>query len=117
MPAMFALCDKVIANPAVATFSALGAFATLLLVDFAGPLRVRVEDQAVLALASGVLVCFGTLASRETWLAALGMALVAFFVVFTSVVSSALTAATTALLLAFILAVCSALPYPRSPTG
>jgi uncharacterized membrane protein YccC len=115
MPAMFALCDKVIANPAVATFSALGAFATLLLVDFAGPLRVRVEDQAVLALASGVLVCFGTLASRETWLAALAMALVAFFVVFTSVVSSALTAATTALLLAFILAVCLRAPISSIP--
>ena len=57
MPAMFALCDKVIANAAVATFSALGTFATLLLVDFTGPLRVRLEDQAALALASGVLVC------------------------------------------------------------
>jgi hypothetical protein len=71
MPAAFALGDKVIANPPLATFSALGAFAMLLLVDFSGPIRVRLENQAALALASGVLVCVGTLASRAAWLAAL----------------------------------------------
>ena len=36
MPAMFALGDVVIGNPAVATFAAFGSFAMLLLVDFAG---------------------------------------------------------------------------------
>jgi hypothetical protein len=34
MPAMFALGDKVIGNPQVATFAAFGSFAMLLLVDF-----------------------------------------------------------------------------------
>ncbi|MEA2482524.1 MAG: hypothetical protein QOC55_471, partial [Thermoleophilaceae bacterium] len=34
MPAMFALGDKVIANPALATFAAFGSFAMLVLVDF-----------------------------------------------------------------------------------
>src|ERR1700759_5061027 len=36
MPAMFALGDKVIENPVIATFAAFGSFAMLLLGDFGG---------------------------------------------------------------------------------
>ena len=50
MPAMFALGDKVIGNPDVATFAAFGSFAMLLLVDFGGPMRDRLQAQAALAL-------------------------------------------------------------------
>jgi uncharacterized membrane protein YccC len=102
MPAMFAIGDKLIGNPTIASFGAFGSFAMLLLVDFAGPIRVRLQDQVALAVVSGVLVCVGTLASRAAWLAALGMAIVGFAVLFAGIVSSALAAATTALLLAFI---------------
>ena len=38
MPALFALGEEVIGNPAVATFAAFGSFAMLLLVDFGGPI-------------------------------------------------------------------------------
>ena len=51
MPAMFALGDRVIANPIVATFAAFGSFSMLLLVDFGGPLRERLQAQATLAVA------------------------------------------------------------------
>jgi hypothetical protein len=112
MPAMFALGDKVIANPALATFSAFGSFAMLLLVDFAGPMRARLQAQAALAVTGGVFVCLGTLASRSTALAAIAMTLVAFGVLFAGVVSSVLAGATTSLLLAFILPV--SLPGPAS---
>ena len=64
MPAMFALGDKVIGNPTVATFAAFGSFAMLLLVDFGGPMRDRLQAQAALAVAGAVFVCLGTLASR-----------------------------------------------------
>src|SRR3954452_18028221 len=73
MPAMLALGDKVIGNPAVATFAAFGSFSMLLLVDFAGPMRARGQAQAALAVPSGVLVGVGTLASRTTWLAVAAM--------------------------------------------
>ena len=43
MPAMFALSDKVIGNPQVATFAAFGSFAMLLLVDFGGPMAERLQ--------------------------------------------------------------------------
>jgi uncharacterized membrane protein YccC len=105
MPAMFALGDKVIGNPIVATFAAFGSFAMLLLVDFSGPIKNRLLDQAALGLSCTLLICLGTLASRTTWLAAVGMAVVAFLVLFSGVVSSVLAGATTALLLAFILPV------------
>jgi uncharacterized membrane protein YccC len=112
MPAMFAIGDKVIANPMVATFAAFGSFAMLLLVDFGGPLRERLQAQATLAVVASVLVCLGTLVSQTIWLAAVAMALVAFAVIFAGVVSSVLAGASTSLLLAFILPV--TLPGPAS---
>jgi hypothetical protein len=112
MPAMFALGDLVIGNPAFATFAAFGSFAMLLLVDFAGSMRARLQAQAALAVTGGAFVCLGTLASRSAWLAAVAMALVAFGVLFAGVVSSVLAGATTSLLLAFILPV--SLPAPSA---
>jgi uncharacterized membrane protein YccC len=112
MPAMFAIGDKVIANPMVATFAAFGSFAMLLLVDFGGPLRERLQAQATLAVVASVLVCLGTLVSQTIWLAAVAMALVGFAVIFAGVISSVLAGASTSLLLAFILPV--TLPGPAS---
>jgi hypothetical protein len=112
MPAMFALGDVVIGNPILATFAAFGSFAMLLLVDFTGPMRARLQAQAALAVTGATFVCLGTLASRSAWLAAAAMAVVAFGVLFAGVVSSVLAGATTSLLLAFILPVC--LPGPAS---
>src|SRR4051795_2247267 len=73
MPALFALGTKVIGNPVVGTFAAFGSFAMLLLVDFGGPLRDRLRNQAALALGCGALISLATLASRTTWLAAATM--------------------------------------------
>ena len=115
MPAIFAVCVEVIGNPAVATFAAFGSFAMLLLVDFAGPMRARLQAQAALAVTGAVFVCAGTLVSRSAWLAAVAMALVAFGVLFAGVVSSVLAGATTSLLLGVHLAGVSArTPSPRS---
>ena len=96
MPILFAIGDKVIGNPDVATFAAFGSFAMLLLVDFSGSIRERVEAQGALALVGAVFVCVATLASRNAWLAAVAMALVAFGVLFAGVVSSVLASASTA---------------------
>jgi hypothetical protein len=115
MPAMFAIGDKVIGNPAVATFAAFGSFAMLLLVDFSGPMRDRLQAQAALSVVCGALICFGTLASNSDALAALSMAVVAFLVLFAGVVSSVLASATTSMLLAFILPVSLAGPASSIP--
>ncbi len=115
MPAMFAIGDKLIANPVIATFAAFGSFAMLLLVDFGGPLRERLQAQATLAVAGAALVCLGTLVCRDVWLSAVTMALVAFVVIFIGVVSSVLASASTSLLLAFILPVTLAGPNSSIP--
>jgi uncharacterized membrane protein YccC len=115
MPALFALGDKVIGNPQLATFAAFGSFAMLLLVDFGGPMAERLQAQAALAVTGGVFVCLATLASRNAWLAAVAMAVVGFGVIFAGVISSVLAAATTALLLAFILPVSLAAPASAVP--
>src|ERR1700735_3907754 len=53
MPAMFALGDKVIGNPQLATFAAFGSFAMLLLVDFGGPMAERLQAEAALIVTGG----------------------------------------------------------------
>ncbi len=105
MPAAFALGGPVLGNPVLATFAALGSFAMLLLVDFGGSIRNRLQCQAALAVACMVLITLGTLASRTTWLAALAIAVLSFGVLFAGVVSSVLASATTSLLLPLIIAV------------
>ena len=115
MPAMFALGDKVLADPVLATFAAFGSFAMLLLVDFGGPPRERLLSQATLALAGCAFVCLGTLVSQNVWLAAVTTALVGFAVIFAGVVSSVLAGATTSLLLAFILPVTVSGPVSSIP--
>ncbi len=115
MPSMFALADKVIGDPVIATFAAFGSFAMLLLVGFGGPMRDRLRAQAGLVLAGAVLICLGTLASRSAVLAAATMALVAFAVLFAGVVSSVLAGASVSLLLAFILSVSLAGPISSIP--
>lgn len=105
MPVLFAFCAKVLDNGDIATYAAFGSFAMLMLVDFGGSMRDRLQAQLTLAVASAALVCLGTLASREQWLAAAAMTLVGFGALFVGVVSSVLAGATTALLLSFILPV------------
>src|SRR5271170_962646 len=95
MPAMFALGDKVIGEPLLATFAAFGSFAMLLLVDFSGSLKDRLLDQTALGLACAALICLATLVSRTTWLAAVSMGVLAFGVLFACVLSSVLAGATT----------------------
>src|ERR1700739_796750 len=97
MPAMFALGDKVIGNPQLATFAAFGSFAMLLLVDFGGTMAERLQGEAALAVTGGVFVCLATLASQTVWLAAVAMAVVGFGVIFAGVVSSGLGGGTTGL--------------------
>ncbi|HEX4016768.1 MAG TPA: FUSC family protein [Frankiaceae bacterium] len=115
MPALFALGDKVLTNADIATFAAFGAFAMLLLVDFGGPMRERLQAQVGLAIVGGVFICIGTLTSRSAWLAAVTMAVVGFGALFAGVVSSVLAGATTALLLSLILPITVKAPNSAIP--
>ena len=78
LPVLFALGDKVLHNPQLATFAAFGSFALLLLVDFTGPMRERLQSQLGLGIVGAVFVCLGTLASQHAWLGAASMVIVGF---------------------------------------
>jgi uncharacterized membrane protein YccC len=105
MPAAFAIGKEVVGDPIVAVFAAFGSFAMLLLVDFSGSMRRRLQAQVMLAVAGAVLVVVGSLVAGTVWLSVASMAIVGFAVLFSGVVSSVLAGATTSLLLAFILPV------------
>lgn len=103
LSSLFALCFETFHNSQMATYAAFGSLALLMLVDFSGPMRARLQGQAWLSVMGALLVCLGTLTSRALWLSVLSMAVVAFVVLFSGVVSSVIAGATTSLLLVFIL--------------
>ncbi|MEW2167119.1 FUSC family protein [Streptomyces sp. NPDC007084] len=109
-PGLFALTRAITDSPVVPLFAAFGSIAMLLFVEFGGPMRDRVAEQAALVVTGAVLISLGTLVSREVWLSTLSTAVVAFLVLFSGVVSSALAGASTSLLVSFILS--ATLPGP-----
>jgi uncharacterized membrane protein YccC len=115
MPALFAIGDKVIGNPTVATFASFGALSGLLFVDFTGAMAQRLAAQAGLVTAGAALVCIGTLASQTAWLAVVLTLVVGFLILFAGVVSSVLAGASTALLVAFVLPVTLPAPVSQLP--
>ncbi len=112
MPTVFAIADKVIADPQIATFAAFGSFAMLVLVEFAGSLRSRFVAYVFLACAGAVNIALGTLCSQNAWLAAGAMALIGFAILFSGVINGYFAAAATSALLPFILA--ATVPAPVS---
>ncbi len=112
MPAVFALADKVIAQPDTSLMAAFGSFALLVLVEFAGPARTRLAAYGGLGLVGAVFVTLGTLCSRDPWLAAGGMATVGFVTLFAGVFSDYLAAGSAGAILTFVLPV--TIPAPDS---
>jgi uncharacterized membrane protein YccC len=112
IPAVFALTDKVIADPQLSLFAAFGSFAMLVLVEFGGPLRSRLIAYAALACVGAANIAIGTLCSRDAWLAAAAMALIGFVILFSGIVNVYFATAAGAALLTFILA--AMVPAPGS---
>ena len=106
MPALFAVGIQLLGSTQVALFAAFGALATMMLVDFGGPMQERLQSMASLAVGGAVMITLGTLTSVNAWLAAAAMLVVGFAVLFAGCVSSVLVAASFVLLLSFILPVC-----------
>jgi hypothetical protein len=112
IPAVFALADKVIANPQLSLFAAFGSFAMLALVEFGGPVRGRLIAYPALACVGGANIALGTLCSRDPALAAAAMALIGFAILFSGIVNVYFATASGAALLTFILA--AMVPEPAS---
>lgn len=116
MPAIFAVADRVIDDPRVATFAAFGSFAMLTLVEFGGPMRSRLVAYLALAGAGAANIFLGTLCSGNAWLAAGAMALVALGISLSGMINGYFAAAGTATMLTFILAVMIPAPFSAVPS-
>jgi uncharacterized membrane protein YccC len=105
MPAVFALADKVIAQPQTSTFAALGSFAMLVLAEFGGRARTRFLAYLGLGCVGAIFITLGTLCSRSPWLGAGAMAAIGFATLFSGAFSGYLAAGATGAILTFVLAV------------
>jgi uncharacterized membrane protein YccC len=114
IPAVFAVADKVIADPQLSLFAAFGSFALLVLVEFGGPLRSRLTAYAALACVGAANIALGTLCSRYALPAAAAMALIGFVILFLGIVNVYFATAAGAALLTFILA--AMVPAPAAAT-
>ena len=105
---LFALSDKVIGNPQIATFAAFGSFATLVLASFAGTWRDKLLAHLALALTGSVLLTIATIVSSSTVLAAIVTVPVTFAVFFAGVTGPNAASGATGALLAWVLPAASA---------
>jgi uncharacterized membrane protein YccC len=103
VPGLFALTYKVIGDLQMATFTAFGGFATLVMASFVGGRRDKLMAHLGLALGSTVLLIIGTAVSRSPVLAAAVTLPVVFVVLFAGIAGPNAASASTAALLAYVL--------------
>ena len=108
IPALFAITDKVIANPQMTLYAVFGGFATLVVTAFAGTRRDKLVAHAGLAVAGSVVIVIGTLASGSAWLAAVVALPLAFAVYYSGSAGPNAASGVTGCLFAFVLPIASA---------
>ena len=105
IPAVFALTDKVIAQPQVSLLAAFGSFAIVVFTEFAGTWRARLLAYASLGAVGALFITLGTLCSRTPWIGAVVMAAVGFATLFSGVLGGYFAAGATGAILTFVLPV------------
>jgi uncharacterized membrane protein YccC len=115
MPAVFGLTHALFSNTQTDLFGAFGSFALLLLVDFPGRPRTRLESYVGLFVFGSGFIALGTGVSTHKIAAVVVMAVVGFSVLFAGIVSPQAATASTAALLTFVLPV--AVAQPASAVG
>lgn len=103
VPGTFAISFLLLRDPTAALFSAFGSTTLLLYVDFGGPIRPRVQSQLALIVGTAALLCIGTLAQQNIWVATGVTLVVTFGILFFGIASSVLANAQASLLISFLL--------------
>ena len=103
IPGLFAITDKAIGNPQMATFAAFGGFATLVLASFGGTRRDKLVAHFGLAVAGSVLLTIGTAVNSSVAIAAVVTVPVTFAVFFAGIGGPNAAAGVTGALLAYVL--------------
>jgi uncharacterized membrane protein YccC len=107
VPSLFAITDKVVADPQMALFATFGGFATLVIAGFGGSRRDKLTAHAGLALAGSLALIIGTLVSGTTWLAAVVTVPVTFAIFFAGIGGPNAASGSTAAMFAYVLPVAS----------
>ncbi|WP_155373849.1 FUSC family protein [Catellatospora vulcania] len=110
VPALFAFALLVIKSPQVATFTAFGGFASLVLAAFGGTRRDRAVAHTMLTAVGAVLIVIGTLVSHSVVAAAIATAVVAFTSYFAAVIGPNDASGAAAAMLPYMLAASAAAP-------
>src|SRR5580700_1182883 len=108
VPSLFALTDKVVADPQMALFATFGGFATLVIASFNGTRRDKLVSHLGLAVAGSLALIIGTLVSGTTWLAAVVTVPVTFAIFFAGIGGPNAASGSTAAMFAYVLPVASA---------
>jgi len=103
VPGLFALTYEVVGDLQLATFTAFGGFATLVMASFGGRRRDKLLAHLGLAVASSLLLVIGTAVSPSPVLATLITIPVVFGVLFAGIAGPNAASASTAALLAYVL--------------
>jgi len=108
IPSLFAITDKVVADPQMALFATFGGFATLVIAGFGGSNRDKLAAHAGLAVVGSIALIIGTLVSGTTWLAAVVTVPVTFAIFFAGIGGPNAASGSTAAMFAYVLPVASA---------
>jgi uncharacterized membrane protein YccC len=108
IPSLFAITDKVVADPQMALFATFGGFATLVIASFNGARRDKLVAHLGLAVAGSIALIIGTMVSGTTWLAAVVTVPVTFAIFFAGIGGPNAASGSTAVMFAYVLPVASA---------
>ena len=108
VPALFAICLKVIGDPQMTLFATFGGFATLVVANFGGTRKDKFAGHLGLAIVGSLALIIGTLVASTTWLAVVATLVVTFVIFFAGIIGPNQASGTIPAMFAFVLPVVSA---------
>jgi hypothetical protein len=107
IPALFAICLKVVGDPQMTLFATFGGFATLVVAAFGGTWKDKLAGHVGLALVGSLALVIGTMVSSTAWIAAVVTLPVTFVIFFAGIIGPNPASGTIAAMFAYVLPVVS----------
>ena len=108
VPALFAICLKVVGDPQMTLFATFGGFATLVVANFGGTRKDKFAGHLGLALVGSLGIIIGTMVSGTAWIAAVATLVVTFTIFFAGIIGPNPASGAIPAMFAFVLPVVSA---------
>jgi hypothetical protein len=105
VPALFAICLKVIGDPQMTLFATFGGFATLVVASFGGTRKDKLAGHVGLAVVGSLALIIGTMVSGTAWIAAVVTLPVTFTIFFAGIIGPNPASGTIAAMFAYVLPV------------